>query len=132
MLFFSISWERFGFFWEYAHIFLIILWWLSVLKSLWGYYPLLGADSEFSFLGEGTFSVFFSISWKMFGMFYEVLQKYSWYYCGNQTQNNITCSLYFARLLWITLGHIVAYYTVLIALRNPKYSPNVLQRFSGH
>ena len=62
------------------------------------------------FRGEGTFSVFFSISWKKFGMFHEILQKYSWYYCGNQTQNNMTCCLYFARLFWTTLGHIFAYY----------------------
>ena len=30
--------------------------------------------------GRGTFSVFFSISWERFGMFYKVLQRYSWYY----------------------------------------------------
>ena len=55
-------------------------------------------------------------------MFHENFQRYFWYYSGNQTENNMARCLYFARLFWITLGHIFAYYTVLIALRNAKYS----------
>ena len=76
------------------------------------------------------FSLFLEKKLVCFMKFHEILRKYSWYYCGNQTQNNMACCLYFGRLFWIMLRHIFAYYTVLIALGNPKYSP-VLHRFSG-
>ena len=75
---------------------------------------------------------YFSLSWENSGMFHEILQKYSWYHSGNHTKNNVTCCLYFARLFWIMLGLIFAHYTVLLVLRNPKYSPDVLYRSCGH
>ena len=51
--FFSISWEPFAFLWNFAHIFLKILWWLS--ETLWCC-TLLEAILSFELV---TFSVFF-------------------------------------------------------------------------
>ena len=53
-------------------------------------------------------SVLWYFSWKPFNMFHEIFQRYSWFYCGNHTKNNMACCLHFARLFWIILGHIFA------------------------
>ena len=55
--------------------------------------------SCFFLKGEGTFSVFFSISWEIFGMFHENLRRYSCITLAT-TKNNMACCLYFAKLFW--------------------------------
>ena len=48
------------------------------------------------------------------------------------TKNKMACCFRFARLFKGILGPIFANYTVFPVLRNPKYSPDLLQRFPGH
>ena len=80
---------------------------------------------------------------QMFNIFLYFLKKF-WYVSWNfskiflvllwqsHTQKKNDMLPYFGRLFWIMLGHIFAHYTVLLVLKNPKYSPNVLHRFFGH
>ena len=68
-------------------------------------------------VGGGTFSGRIFLE-KSSVCFLEILQRYSWYYSGNHTKNNMACCFHFGRLFWVILGPIFFCYTVLFVLRN--------------
>ena len=76
----SIFWELFGFLWNFAHIFLIILWWLSDKKNLWGLLPFAWGYFELCFFGrEGggghIFSIFLCFLRKRWYIFMKLCKK---------------------------------------------------------
>ena len=88
-------------------------------------------DLSFFFGGGGDF---FSIFLYFLRNVWYVLMKFCKDILGitlANTKNNVACCLYFAKLFKVILGPIFAHYTVLLVL-NPKYSPDVLYRLSGH
>ena len=89
--------------------------------------------SWFFLEGEGPFSVFFSISWEMFGMFHEILQRYSWYYSGNHKKQYGILTLFCKAILNIIQFTFWDIIQLSLPWEIPDIpSPDVLHRCSGH
>ena len=72
----------------------------------------LGLFSVLFSLGEGAHFQYFSLLLEKGLMcFHKILQRYSRYYSGNHTKNNMACHIHFARYFKVFRGHFCPVYS---------------------